>query len=308
MVEGIVVRSAGTWTRVATPNHTYDCRLRGKIRLKGIRNTSPVAVGDRVELEITPQHDAIITAIHPRRNYMIRRATNLSKETHIIAANLDLALVVVTLTEPPTLLEFIDRFLATATAYGIPRGLVLTKQDLPHETAQCAQLAIDQTYLQADCLLFHVSARTGEGLDALRAALSGKTTLLAGHSGVGKTSLINALDPGRNLPTAPLSPTYHLGCHTTTSSEMYPLDLGLPSFLIDTPGIKGFGVVDFKTEEIAHFFPDIFRIGQQCQFANCLHLHEPNCAVQKALDQGLLAHSRYQSYCSILLDSHRKYR
>lgn len=308
MLEGIVVRSAGAWTRVATPERFYDCRVRGKIRLKGIRTTNPVAVGDRVLLEVEASEQAVITAILPRRNYMIRRATNLSKESHIIAANLDLALVVVTLAEPPTPLEFIDRFLATATAYNIPRGLVLTKQDLPQEKASCADLAICDTYRHADCELFFVSALTGDGLAPLRQTLAGQTTLLAGNSGVGKSSLINALAPDLQLPTAPLSPTHHLGCHTTTFSEMFPLAPAERTYIIDTPGIKGFGVVDFQKEQISHFFPDIFRLGRGCQFDNCLHLQEPHCAVRQALAQGQLPLSRYQSYCSILLDEGHKYR
>lgn len=306
--EGIVIRSTGSWYTVEHASQQYECRPRGRIRLKGARTTNPIAVGDRVRFFPENETLGVITEILPRRNYIIRRATNLSKETHIIGANLDLAAVVVTLTTPPTLLEFIDRFLATACAYRIPSVVLLAKQDLDSERAAADAIGFESIYAAAGCAVLRISATSGEGLPGLNALLAGKTTLLAGHSGVGKSTLINSLQPNLHLKTAPLSTAYGLGQHTTTFSEMFTLNLAPCTRIIDTPGIKGFGVVDFAREDIAHFFPDIFSIGQQCRFGNCLHEHEPGCAVIAALDDGQLAPSRYDSYISLLHDEHEKYR
>ena len=307
-IEGIAIRSTGSWYSIEHDGKQYECRTRGRIRLKGARTTNPIAIGDRVLFFLENENQGVITEILPRRNYIIRRATNLSKETHIIAANLDLAAVVVTLTAPPTLLAFIDRFLATACAYRIPSVVLLAKQDLATERNTADELNFEAVYATAGCSVLRISANSGQGITDLSTLLTGKTTLLAGHSGVGKSTLINTLQPSLNLKTAPLSSAYGLGQHTTTCSEMYSLSFAPNTRIIDTPGIKGFGVVDFAREEIAHFFPDIFSISQHCRFGNCLHEHEPGCAVIDALDNGTLAPSRYDSYISLLHDDHEKYR
>jgi len=305
---GIVTRSTGSWYQVLHEGSTLSCRSRGRIRLKGIRATNPIAVGDRVRFTIETDGSGVIESIEPRSNYIIRRATNLSKEYHIIAANLDLAIVMVTLCAPPTPLPFIDRFLATAQAYRIPATVVLAKQDLPEERAATQEADLESIYRQAGYQVLALSATTGEGVDALRQMLTGRTTLIAGNSGVGKSSLINALAPDLHLRTAPLSAVHGIGQHTTTFSEMFTLDASAGTHVIDTPGIKGFGVVDFERGQISHFFPDIFALAPQCQFANCLHDQEPRCAVRAAVESGHLAISRYISYLDLLHGEGEKYR
>ena len=240
-LRGIVIRSTGSWYDVLSDDTRFSCRARGRIRLKGVRSTNPIAVGDAVLFVPEGPDVGVITAIEPRRNYMIRRATNLSRESHIIAANLDLAAVVVTLVAPPTPLEFVDRYLATAQAYDIPQLVILNKQDLPEEQDEAASLGIRAIYENAGATVAELSASTGLGLERLRTLLEGKTTLLAGHSGTGKSSILNALEPTLALRTAPLSESHGLGQHTTTFAEMYPLSIAPNTYVIDTPGIKGFG-------------------------------------------------------------------
>lgn len=287
------------------------CLAKGNFRIKGIRTTNPVAVGDCVELSAPgPDGTAFITAIVPRRNYIIRKASNLSKAASIIAANVDCAMLVATLAHPVTSFAFIDRFLATCEAYGVKGALVINKTDLLDEPEDAELIdAVSYLYTSIGYPVFTVSALSGFGLDALADFLRGKVTLLSGNSGVGKSSLINALIPGASLRTAEISAAHDTGMHTTTFSEMYDLPGG--GEIIDTPGVRGFGVVEFASEEVGHYFPEIFRISADCRFGNCTHTHEPGCAVLKAVEEHSISESRYNSYMSILeetVDTDDKYR
>ena len=311
MMKGLVVRNTGSWYVVMpddAPDQLINCKIKGNLRLKGFRCTNPVAVGDRVSLDVKPDGTAFIVAIEPRRNYIIRRASNLSKEFQIIASNLDQALLVVTLTQPETSTTFIDRFLATAEAYRVPTVLAINKTDLLDD-AEGRELidAVAGLYRHIGYEVVTLSTLTGEGLDQLRLTLAGKTTLLSGNSGVGKSSIINRILPEARLRVGDISQVHHTGMHTTTFSEMLALPGG--GWLIDTPGVKGFGTIDFEREEVAHFFPEIFETGRNCRYGNCTHTHEPGCAVHDAVEQHLIAESRYASYLSILDDSNPdKYR
>lgn len=309
-MEGIVTRNTGAWYEVR-PTHNGEavrCKVKGNFRIKGLRTTSPVAVGDRVTVDVLPDGTGFITAISPRRNYIIRRASNLSKESHILAANIDLALLVVSLHNPATSTTFIDRFLATAEAYNVTAVVAINKADTWDNDDRELAEAIARLYSGIGYEVVIISARTGEGLDTLRPLVADKTTLLAGNSGVGKSSLINALVPGLDLRTGEVSAMHHTGMHTTTFSEMYDLPGG--GELIDIPGVKGFGTIDFETNRVSHYFPEIFAVGRDCRYADCTHTHEPGCAVLDALDHHRIAASRYTSYLSILEDAaeHNKYR
>lgn len=284
-----------------------ESKVKGNFRLKEIRSTNPVSVGDRVDIDINNEGTAFITRIEDRKNYIIRRASNLSKQSHIIAANLDQAMLIVTVNYPITTTVFIDRFLATAEAYGVPVKLVFNKID--------RYKGEDKEYLDALINLYTtigypcstLCAKTEEGLDALKAELKDKITLLSGHSGVGKSTIINKLVPGVNLRTGDISEYHNKGMHTTTFSEMIPLPEG--GYLIDTPGIKGFGTIEMETAEISHYFPEIFKFSEDCRFNNCSHRHEPGCAVLQALEDHYISESRYKSYLSILEDKEEsKYR
>ena len=294
--------NTGSWYAVLTDSgQTFECKVRGNFRLRGIRSTNPVAVGDRVT--ITPGADgatALITGIADRRNYIIRRASNLSKQSHIIAANIDQAALLVTLSHPQVSTTFIDRFLAGAEAYRVPVLLLFNKVDLysPDELLRMRDLCGLYSSLGYTCL--PLSARQGTGLDGVRSRLRGQTTLLSGNSGVGKSTLLNALLPGARARTAQVSAAHHTGTHTTTFSQMFFLPQG--GALIDTPGIKGFGTFDMERAEVAHYFREIFRAGRDCRFADCTHTHEPGCAVLQAVDGGRIARSRYTSYLSMLGD------
>ena len=313
-MQGIVIRNTGAHYVVATDEEQpreINCKIKGNFRIKGIRTTNPVAVGDRVTVgEPAPDGTAFITAIEPRRNYIIRRASNLSKESHIIAANIDRAVLVVTLAHPTTSTTFIDRLLATATAYNVPALLVINKIDLLTDEGDSELLdAVMYLYKSIGYDVLAVSAKTGEGLDDLRAMLAGKLTLFSGNSGVGKTTLINDLIPGLDLRTAEISSAHDTGMHTTTFSELFRLPGEGGGAIIDTPGVRGFGTIDFDKYEVAHYFPDLFAVSKDCRFGNCTHTHEPGCAVLAALEEGRIAQSRYASYLSILEDADEgKYR
>ncbi|MDE6134915.1 MAG: ribosome small subunit-dependent GTPase A [Muribaculaceae bacterium] len=299
-MNGTVIRNTGSLYIVRTEDGEIKCKVKGNFRIKGIRTTNPVAVGDNVEIgRPGPDGVAFITAVMPRRNYIIRRSINLSKSAHIIAANLDCALLVATLAHPTTSFTFIDRFLATAEAYNVPAVLVINKIDLLEEEEDKELLeAVLHLYRSIGYTALGVSAETGSGLDELRALLRDRTTLFSGNSGVGKTTLINALVPGLDLRTGEISAAHDTGMHTTTFSEMFDLPGG--GEIIDTPGVRGFGVVEFRREEVGHFFPEIFRLASDCRFGNCTHTHEPGCAVLAALEDHRIAQSRYNSYLSIL--------
>lgn len=303
MTHGLVIKNTGSWYLVKTDDgREVNCKIKGNFRLKGLRTTNPVAVGDGVSIIPNDDGTAFIKAIDPRRNYIIRRASNLSKEAHIIAANVDQAMLVVSLVHPVTSTTFIDRFLATAEAYRVPAILVINKVDLMSDSDLSEYLdAVENLYRTIGYSVIKVSAKTGEGIDALSAALAGQITLFSGNSGVGKSSLINNLIPGLNLRTANISSSHDTGMHTTTFSEMFPLSGG--GYLIDTPGVKGFGTIDFDRREVAHFFPEIFRCSADCRYGDCTHTHEPGCAVRQAIDNHLISQSRYASYLSILDDS-----
>lgn len=302
--QATVIKSTGSWYEVLTDNGTTaECRIRGKLRLKGVRTTNPVAVGDRVTIEQT-EGEYNITEVMPRRNYIIRRASNLSKESHIIAANIDRAMIVVSLYQPVTPFEFIDRFLVTCEAYGVSATIVVNKIDLADKFTEQLELLYG-TYATAGYKVMEVSATCGKGLDALRRTLEGRTTLLSGNSGVGKSSLINALLPQTGTRTGEVSSAHHKGMHTTTYSQMYLLPEG--GAIIDTPGIKGFGLIDIDNAELPRYFPDFMRFAPECGFYNCTHTHEPRCAIMKAVEEYKIMPSRYESYLKILEDDN-KYR
>lgn len=317
---GIVVENYGNEYLVFSDGAHYLCRLKGKFKIKGLRTTNPVAIGDVVDFRIGEQsaldgecrgdgRQSYIHQIHPRRNYMIRRSINLSKEAHILGANLDRTLLIVTLAYPETPLIFIDRYLATAEAYNVEAALVFNKVDLYDDKLRKRMEDLLHLYRGIGYRCFPLSASEGVGLSSVRDYISNGITLLSGQSGVGKSSLINALIPGVDLKTAKVSKVHNAGVHTTTYSSMIPYGNMLSTYLIDTPGIKGFGTIDFNTNEVGHYFPEIFKHSEQCRFSNCTHTHEPHCAVQVALNEGQIATSRYKSYLSILQDQEEsKYR
>lgn len=310
-MEASVIKNTGSWYVVRTDDgNEIDCKIKGNFRLKGIRSTNPIAVGDRVKIAVNESGTAFITEILPRKNYIIRRASNLSKESHILASNLDQTLLIVTLAHPTTSLTFIDRFLATAEAYRVPAIIVINKTDLLTDPEDMELLeAVKYLYKSIGYPVITTSAKNGDGIDALRSWLEGKTTLFSGNSGVGKTTLINDLIPGLDLRTAAISEVHDTGTHTTTFSEMFQLPGESGGYIIDTPGVRGFGTIEMDEHEVSHFFPEIFKFGADCRFNNCTHTHEPHCAVIKALEEGLISQSRYNSYLSILEDSNPdKYR
>lgn len=307
---GIVYKSTGSWYTVkADNNQIYDCRIKGKFRMKGIKSTNPIAVGDVVDFEIDETSDAItgsIHHIHDRKNYIVRKSVNLSKQTHIIASNIDIVFLIVTINNPITTTSFIDRFLVTAEAYHIKAVLLFNKIDTFDETMSDEQLFLQHVYTQIgyDCL--RVSAKNGKGLDQLKEMMRDKVCMFSGHSGVGKSTLVNALEPTLNLKTKEISDLHQQGQHTTTFAEMFDLTFG--SKIIDTPGIRGFGIVDMEKQEIKGYFPEFFKLEDQCKFNNCLHKEEPNCAIKKALEEDKIAWSRYKSYLQILEGDEEQYR
>ena len=300
-MQGLVIRNTGSFYQVKTSDgEIVNCRIKGKFRIQGIKSTNPVAVGDYVTFSVTPEGEGLISEIAERKNYVVRRPANLSKQRHIIAANVDQALLIVTVNYPETSTTFIDRFLATCEAYRVPAKIIINKKDLYSEEELEYMSNLMFLYEQIGYQCFAVSALTGDGVDNVRELLTGRVSLLSGNSGVGKSSLINAVCPDFKAKTGEISEIHNKGMHTTTFSEMFELDEG--TYLIDTPGIKGFGTIDFEKEEVGHFFPEIFNISKDCRFGNCTHVHEPGCAVIKAVEESYISQSRYNSYLSVMED------
>jgi ribosome biogenesis GTPase len=308
IMNGLVVKNTGSWYQVKTDDQrSIECKVKGNFRLKGIRSTNPIAVGDRVHIIINQEGTAFIDKIEQRKNYIIRRASNLSKQSHILAANLDQALLIVTINNPVTSTIFIDRFLASAEAYRIPVKIIINKIDTLSDEDNAYTDALIHLYESIGYPCRKVSATRGDGIEALKEEMKDKITLFSGHSGVGKSTLINILIPGMNAKTGNISDYHQKGMHTTTFSEMFEVPGG--GYIIDTPGIKGFGTIDFKAEEIAHYFPEIFAVSHTCRFNNCTHLHEPGCTVIEAVGEHRISESRYYSYLNILQDEDEaKYR
>ena len=302
-VEGLVMRATGSWYEVLHEGEVLRCRMRGKLRLRGVRSTNPVVVGDTVHCECGEDGEWVIVDIAPRHNYIIRRASNLSKESHIIASNIDRAMLVVTLIEPITAVEFVDRFLVTCEAYKVPVTILLAKIDLLRETPEIIE-QFHHVYEGAGYEVIDISATEGIGVERVKEMLAGKTTLLSGNSGVGKSTLIGAIDPTIDIRTGEISDSFHKGKHTTTFSTMYRVADG---FIIDTPGVKGFGLIDIDDKELWHYFPEMISRAGECKFFNCTHTHEPHCAVIEAVKREEIAFSRYESYLKIL-DEDDKYR
>ena len=305
---GMVIKNTGSWYTVLTDGgSTVDCKIKGNFRLKGIRSTNPVAVGDRVEIIRNQEGTAFITSICDRKNYIIRKSSNLSKQSHIIAANVDQAFLIVTVDYPQTSTTFIDRFLASAEAYNVPVTIIFNKVDLFKGDEERYLDMMVNLYETVGYTCLKVSAETEEGLQQLLPLLKGKITLFSGNSGVGKSTLLNKIVPGAELRTAEISDAHNTGMHTTTFSEM--LSIGDGGWVIDTPGIKGFGTFNMEPEEICGYFKEIFRISKDCRFSNCTHTHEPGCAVRQAVEDHYIAQSRYASYLSMLDDKEEgKYR
>lgn len=307
---GLVYKSTGSYYTVKTDDHqVYECRIKGKFRMKDIKSTNPIAVGDVVDFELdntTDEEVGQIHNIHDRKNYIVRKSVNLSKQTHIIASNIDVVFLLITINNPPTTTSFIDRFLVTAEAYGIEAVLVFNKIDTYDDAMLDEQLYLQYIYSEIGYKCLRVSSTEGKGIDELKQLMTGKVSMFSGHSGVGKSTLVNALQPNLNLKTKSISEQSKQGQHTTTFAEMYDLDFDAK--IIDTPGIKGFGIVDMEKEEISGFFPEFFKLQDNCKFNNCLHKEEPNCAIKKALEEDKIAWSRYNSYLKILEGDDEHYR
>lgn len=307
---GTVYKSTGSWYTVKAQNGEFiECRIKGKFRMKGIKSTNPISVGDLVDFELDQTSDAItgtIHNIHERKNYIVRKSVNLSHQMHIIASNIDRVFLLVTINNPPTTTSFIDRFLVTAEAYGIEAVLVFNKIDTFNEATLDEQLYLQHIYQEIGYKCLRVSSTQKKGLDELKELMVAKVSMFSGHSGVGKSTLVNALEPDLHLKTTNISEQSKQGQHTTTFAEMY--DLSFDAKIIDTPGIKGFGIVDMEKEEISGYFPEFFKLKDQCKFNNCLHKDEPHCAIKKALEEDKIAWSRYRSYLQILEGDDEHYR
>lgn len=304
---GLVIKSTGSRYTVLSDDGTIvSCHIRGKIRLKDIKSTNPVSVGDRVVYDDESEGEGVISEIKPRKNYIIRKSTNLSKESHIIAANVDQAVLIVTINYPMTSRVFVDRFIAASEAYGIPVTLVFNKTDRYDSNHLKILAEWRNLYEKIGYNTLAVSAKKQESFEGIEALLKDKISVLSGHSGVGKSTLINRVEPNLNLKTAEISAIHQSGKHTTTFAEMHPLSFG--GFIIDTPGIRGFGLIHIEKEELYHYFKEIFEHAQDCRFNNCTHYSEPGCSVKEAVENGHIAYSRYESYLSILLDRNEKYR
>jgi len=307
---GIVYKSTGSWYTVKSDEGNFvECRIKGKFRMKGIKSTNPIAVGDRVDFELeesNAQVTGVINTIQDRKNYIVRKSVNLSKQTHIIASNIDIVFLLVTINNPPTTTSFIDRFLVTAEAYGIEAILVFNKIDTFDEAALDEQLFLQYTYEKIGYQCLRVSAQERKGLDKLIDLMKDKVSMFSGHSGVGKSTLVNAIEPTLNLKTKQISDSHSQGQHTTTFAEMFDLSFGAK--IIDTPGIRGFGVVDMEKEEISGYFPEFFKLKDKCKFNNCLHKEEPKCAIKEALEREEISWSRYNSYLKLLEGDDEHYR
>ena len=307
---GTVYKSTGSWYTVKTnENKFFECRIKGKFRMQGIKSTNPIAVGDVVDFDVDNVDEAnigTIHKIHERKNYIVRKSVNLSKQTHIIASNIDVVFLLVTINNPVTTTSFIDRFLVTAEAYGIEAVLVFNKIDTYDEATLDEQLFLQYTYEQIGYKCLRVSATENKGLDQLKEMMIGKVSMFSGHSGVGKSTLVNALEPTLNLKTKQISDQHQQGLHTTTFAEMF--DLSFDARIIDTPGIRGFGIVDIEKQEIGDYFPEFFALKENCKFNNCLHKEEPNCAVKEALEKDEIAWSRYKTYLQLLEGDEDNYR
>ncbi|RRJ89879.1 ribosome small subunit-dependent GTPase A [Paenimyroides tangerinum] len=309
-MNGIVYKSTGSWYTVKTESGEFlECRIKGKFRMKGIKSTNPIAVGDYVEYDLDETSDAVtgvITTIHDRKNYIVRKSVNLSKQLHIIASNIDRLFILVTINNPITTTSFIDRLLVTAEAYGIEAIIVFNKVDTFNEETLDEQLFLQHVYTEIGYQCIRVSASEGKGLDKLKDLMRDKVSMFTGHSGVGKSTLVNALEPSLNLKTKQISDQHQQGQHTTTFAEMFDLSFG--ARIIDTPGIRGFGIVEMEKQEIGGYFPEFFALRDKCKFNNCLHKEEPHCAIKEALDNDEIFWSRYKSYTQILEGDEEHYR
>ncbi len=310
VMTGIVYKSTGSWYTVKTElGETYECRIKGKFRIKGIKSTNPIAVGDYVNFELETDNNqvsGIIDNIYDRKNYIVRKSVNLSKQTHIIAANIDQVFLLVTIDNPPTFTSFIDRFLITAEAYSIKAVLLFNKIDTYDEDTLLEVKYLAALYRKIGYECIGISAKSGKNIDKVKQLMKDKVSMFTGHSGVGKSTLVNKIEPTLNLKIKEISTQHMQGQHTTTFAEMFDLSFGAK--IIDTPGIKGFGVVDMDKEEIGDYFPELFALKQDCKFNNCLHIKEPKCAVKDALENGEIAFSRYKSYLQILEGEDEHYR
>ncbi len=306
MEKGIVTKSTGSWYKVLSNNNYYNCIIRGKLRVRGFKSTNPLAVGDRVSFFLTQGEEGVITQILERRNCIVRQATNLSKRMHLLACNIDQAIIVVSLKSPETPIEFIDRFLVSTEVYGIPAKIIFNKIDIYNESEKKLMQELTVIYEKIGYNCYQISSKENINIDKIKDLLADKISAFAGNSGVGKSTLINKINPGLNLKTEEISQKHHTGKHTTTFAEMFRLDFG--GFIIDTPGIRAFGTSFIDKETIAHNFPEMFNLLGKCKYYNCRHIDEPGCAVKEAFENGEIAFSRYKSYLSMMLETKGKYR